>query len=134
MDMRKFSGSSFINIDSVREPLRLRIASVGMGQWDKPNIIFETGEKFSVNATNNRILVRAFGADSDDWLGHTIELYEGVGEFNGESKPMVRIRTVTEQSETDFGAKKPADKPPKEKKRGDLDDEIPSKRGGSTRG
>ena len=130
MDMSKYSGTVFIKIDDVREkPLQLRIAGVLVGKYDKPDLVFETGERFSVNATNNRVLVRAFGADSEDWIDRTVELYEGTGEFNGEIKPMVCVRPIT-QPEHSFGAdtppKKPADKPPKAKaKKNDMDDDVP---------
>jgi hypothetical protein len=36
-----------------------------------------------VNATNNRILMRAYGRNSDDWVGKEIELYLGEIEFQG---------------------------------------------------
>lgn len=78
MDMRKFAGKAFVKVDDVREgPLAVRIAAVEPGSYDKPNLIFETCEALSLNATNSRILVRAYGPDSDDWLGKDIQLELG---------------------------------------------------------
>ena len=129
MDMSKFSGTAFIKLEDVRkQPLQFRIAGVVTGKYDKPDLIFTSGERFSLNATNNRVLVRAFGVASEDWIDRAIELYEGEGEFNQEIKPMVCVRPIPETPETSFAAdtstKKP-DKPPKAKKRSDMDDEIP---------
>jgi hypothetical protein len=62
MDMRKYAGENFIGVDDVRnEPLQVQIRVVKEGKFDKPNLIFETGELLGLNATNTRILVRSYG-------------------------------------------------------------------------
>ncbi len=53
MDMRKYSGESFIKVDDVRDgPLQMQIAVIKEGKFDRPELVFESGEIFSLNATN----------------------------------------------------------------------------------
>ena len=87
MDMRRFSGASFLKVDDVRGgPLREVIVSIKLGKYDKPDMYFEFGDCLSLNATNNVVLIRAYGPNSDDWIGKEIELF--VGEVEFEKKPI----------------------------------------------
>jgi hypothetical protein len=96
MDMRKFAGKSFIKVDDVRNgPLQVKIAVVKQGQYDKPDLVFETGEILGLNATNTKALMRAYGPDSDDWVGKEIELYLGEVEYQGEMQPAVLVRPIS---------------------------------------
>jgi hypothetical protein len=96
MDMRKFAGKSFIKVDDVRNaPLQVKIAVVKQGQYDKPDLVFETGEIPGLNATNTKILVRAYGPDSDDWVGKEIELYLGEVEYQKDFQPAVLVRPIS---------------------------------------
>ena len=53
MDMRKYSGEHFVKVDDVKDgPIKGQIAVVKEGKWDKPNIVFESGDVLSLNATN----------------------------------------------------------------------------------
>jgi len=55
--MRKYSGETYIKTVDVRGgPLRAKIAAVREGQYGRPDLVFETGEILSLNATNNKIL------------------------------------------------------------------------------
>jgi hypothetical protein len=40
-------------------------------------LTFTNGLKFSLNATNTTEMIKAFGSETDDWVGESIELYEG---------------------------------------------------------
>ena len=96
MDMTKFSGENFVKVADVRGgPIQVQIAAVRLGQYGKPDLIFETGDLLCVNATNNRTLVRSYGRHSDDWLGKKIELFLGELEYNGEKRPAVLIRPIS---------------------------------------
>jgi hypothetical protein len=96
MDMRKFSGPTFLKVDDVRDgPLLRQIAAVREGKYDKPDLVFETGEMLSVNSTNNRILMRAYGSNSDDWLGKEIELVLGRVKFQGEPQEAVIVKPIS---------------------------------------
>lgn len=97
MDMRKFSGSgTFVKCADVRSgPLQEKIAGVVIGKFDKPDVIFQSGAKLSVNATNNRTLVRAFGVDSEDWIDQVVELFLGEIEFQGRLQEAVLLRPIS---------------------------------------
>jgi hypothetical protein len=87
MDMRKYSGANFLKVDDVRDaPLREIIANIKVGKYDKPDMYFESGDCLSLNATNTHALIRAYGPNSDDWIGKEIELF--VGEIEFENKPI----------------------------------------------
>ena len=116
MDMQEFSGGGFVKVDDVKEgPIKEQIDAVKLGKWDKPNLVFESGSLLSVNATNNRILMRAYGRNSDDWVGKEIELYLGEIEFQGTPQEAVLVRPISPPIKP---KKPPAEKPP-------FDDEIP---------
>jgi hypothetical protein len=142
MDMRKFTTESFVKLADVRDgPLRQTIAAVKDGKFDKPNLVFESGEALSLNSTNNRILLRAYGPNSDDWAGKEIELYAGNVEFQGRPLDAVLVRTISPplkpsertKLEPEFGSdpgetSKPTKrKAPTKKSGGDADfsDEVP---------
>jgi hypothetical protein len=117
MDMQEFSGGGFVKVDDVKEgPIKEQIDAVKLGKWDKPNLVFESGSLLSVNATNNRILMRAYGRNSDDWVGKEIELYLGEIEFQGTPREAVLVRPISPP------IKKPK-KPPAPKP--DYNDDLP---------
>ena len=96
MDMRKFSGDHFIKLDDIRDgPLHEVIAAVKLGKYDKPDLVFESGDLLSLNATNNKALIRAYGRNSDDWVGKEIDLLQGEIPFNNEKKEAVIVQPVS---------------------------------------
>jgi hypothetical protein len=135
MDMRKYSGSSFFKVDDLKDrpPQQLRIADVAIGQYDRPDITFESGKKLSVNATNNEMLVDAYGYESDAWIGHVIELFVGDGQYKGKPTPMIKVRPVSKPAHYGEASKQPEpvqqapNVPPVSSGThgDDMDDEIP---------
>jgi hypothetical protein len=96
MDMRKYSGASFIKVEDVRSsPIRGQIAVIKPGKYDKPDLVFETGEILGLNTTNNRALVRAYGPNSDDWVGKEIELLLGEIEYQGKMQEAVLVKPIS---------------------------------------
>lgn len=96
MDMRKFAGKSFIKLADVSDgPLTDTIAAVRPGKFEKPNLIFESGAALSLNATNNKALIRAYGPNSEDWIGKEVELYGGEIEFQNRMMPAVLVRPIS---------------------------------------
>jgi hypothetical protein len=96
MDIRKFLGERFIKITDVREAsLRMQMAAINEGKYEKPNVVFETGETLSLNATNARTLVRAYGPDSDSWIGKEIELALGMIEFQNRPQEAVVVKPIS---------------------------------------
>lgn len=96
MDMRKYVSGAFVTLDDLREtgPRRETIVDVVEGKFDRPNVKFASGDMVSVNATNGRALMRAFGLETGAWIGREVELYIGQLEYQGEVQDGVRIRSV----------------------------------------
>jgi hypothetical protein len=124
MDMRRFSGSH-IKVDDVRDgPLNQVIAAIKMGKYDKPDLVFETGDLLSLNATNNSVLVRAYGPNDADWIGKEIELFHGEIEYQGKMQEAVLVRPISPPLKPSaWTPLKPSDK---KKPAFDYDDEIAS--------
>jgi hypothetical protein len=96
MDMRKYSGGSFIKVADVSEgPLQMQIAVIKEGKYDKPDVVFETGETLSLNATNNRTLIRTYGPNSGDWIGKEIALTLGQIEYQGKLQDAVIVKPIS---------------------------------------
>jgi hypothetical protein len=96
MDMSKYSGGNFIKVTDVQDgPIQEQIAVVKLGKWDKPNLVFESGSMLSVNSTNNAVLMKAYGKNSDDWLGKAVELYLGQIEFQNQPQEAVLVRPIS---------------------------------------
>jgi hypothetical protein len=111
MDMKPFAGSSFLRFEDVRDgPKQRTIAHVVPGQYGSPVAEFEEGDKLTLNATNVRTLLRAYGDDSRDWISHRVEAYAGKTKYNGADQDSVLVRPLTAATE----------KPP-----APLDDTIP---------
>jgi hypothetical protein len=96
MDMRKYSGQTFIKVADVRNgPLRMQIAAVREGKYEKPDLVFESGEALSVNSTNNRTLMRAFGSDSNEWVRKYVELALGQIKYQGAWQDAVIVTPIS---------------------------------------
>jgi hypothetical protein len=115
MDMSKYMRNVFVKVDDVKAsgPIRVRITDVSEGQFGKPDLTFHDRTQLSLNATNGRVLARAYGMESDDWLGKEIEFYVGEIQYRGEAQEAILVNPIT---------------PPIEKKApppSELDDAIP---------
>jgi hypothetical protein len=142
MDMRQYTGESFVKLDDVRDgPLTETISGVVPGKYEKPNLQFESGSALSLNATNNKTLIRAYGPNSSDWIGKEVELFAGQVEFQGRPLDAVLVRSISPplkasertklQAQPEFGgdldeSSKPTKrKGPPRKSGASFDDEIP---------
>jgi hypothetical protein len=56
---------------------------------------FKSGDILSLNATNVKILQKAYGVDSDLWIGKKVELYAGEVEYQKKMQPSVLIRPIS---------------------------------------
>jgi hypothetical protein len=123
MDMKQFKKPKFLKLEDVRDgPRQERIADVVMGQFQKPDLVFESGDKLGLSATNIEILSLAYGFDSKDWIGHLIELYAGQGPYEDKMVDMVLVRTIS-KAEKGEQASEPIRKTPT-KSIDPLDEEI----------
>jgi hypothetical protein len=119
MDMRRFSGEHYIKVAEVRDgPIHAQIAAVKQGKFDKPDLVFETGDVLSLNATNSKILLRAFGPNSEDWIGKQLELFLGEVQFQQKVQEAVIVRPISPPL-------KPADQTKLPPGGDDMNDQIP---------
>jgi hypothetical protein len=103
MDMRKYSRATYIKLDHVRcSPLRERIKDVRPGNYDKPDLIFESGAVLSANKTSVAALIKAFGDDSRDWVGCEVELYHGQVDLQGNATDSVLVRPLSDKAAAAF--------------------------------
>jgi hypothetical protein len=121
MDMKKFTNEHFIKVDDVRNgPIQGQIAAVREGKYDKADLILESGDVLSLNATNTKALIRAYGTNSDYWISKMIEMFLGQLKYNGTYNDAVLVKAISPPltaTETDKAADQ--DKLPP------LNDEIP---------
>lgn len=122
MDMSKYLGSRFIKLADVQpRPIEGEIAGIVEGKYG-PNLVLKSGDTLSLNQTNIRTLVRAYGTDSERWLGKLVRLLAGEFPYEGDTKPGVAVEPITPPTEP----AKPADqKQPQKKSSTDFNDEIP---------
>jgi hypothetical protein len=130
MDMRKYSGPRFIKVDDVRDaPIEGQIAGIKEGKFEKPDLFLETGAVLSLNATNNRVLMNAYGTESDRWIGKAIRLFLGEIEYQGADHEAVLIEPISppvkkkEKKETEDTKATDPKKPPSSSD--EMSDEIP---------
>ncbi|TYL93435.1 hypothetical protein FXB40_21635 [Bradyrhizobium rifense] len=125
IDMRTYSnGETFITPADVREgPLLETIADAREGKYDKPNLHFESGDVLSLNATNRKILMRAYGPTSKTWIGKQIELVLGEVTFQNKQQEAVIVRPASPSLTADeiAAATAAAPMPPRD----DMDEHIP---------
>jgi hypothetical protein len=98
MDMRKYSGSVFRKVEDpdLREgPVQVVITAVSEGKFEKPVLDLDDNTLLSLNSTNNRTLAKAYGFDSDNWIGKTIELTLGEVEFNDKMQVSILVKPIS---------------------------------------
>jgi len=124
MDMRQFKKPRFLKVDDIRDrPRQVRIAGVELGQYGKPDLFFENGDKLGLSATNNEILTEVYGWESENWLGHLIDLYVGKGKYDGEDVDMIVIKPISKREGGETTAE-PVRKKPTAKAGVDFDDQV----------
>ena len=102
MDIKRYLRPSFLKYqDVVDGPRTERIAAVQEGTFDCLDLKFESGDMLSLNQTNLRTLVRAYGMDPEKWIGKLIELYAGQTTFDNEPKQSVLIKPISPPNPSD---------------------------------
>jgi hypothetical protein len=135
MDMRKYA-SKYVKPDNVRDgPIQTRIVNVFEDeQYGRPVLELETGSQFSLNDGNTNALIKAWGHNSDDWIGQEIELslghYQDWKTDPPIEKETVKVRAISPAKAAQNGGA-PVNKPlpPSIKsaapQQDDMDDSIP---------
>src|SRR6516165_4543286 len=126
MDMKKYASSLILPDDLHDGPRQERIINVYISdKHDCPVLVFESGNELFAWASIARVLARAYGYNSDDWIGHVVELSLGsyTDKKTGETKETIIIKAISSRDgNSDSGEPQRAD-PAKLSK--DLDDQIP---------
>ena len=126
MDVSKYMGAAFLKLGDVKVngPLRLIITDVEEGKYDRPDVSFDDGTRLGLNVTGTRNLARAWGVDTDAWLGKEVELSVGETDINGKTEEMIVVTPISPPIPRED--RPPPPKPSKRNKdAGDLNDEIP---------
>ena len=132
MDMRNYA-SRFVKPDQVRDgPIQTRIVNVFEDErYGRPVLELETGSQFTLNESNNGVLMKAWGHNSNDWLGQEIILelgtYKDWRADPPEEKETVRVRAISpaKTAEAQNGSPPPSRPLPPSRRQDDLDDEVP---------
>jgi len=123
MDVSKYMGAAFLKLGDVKVngPLRLFITDVKDGKYDRPDVSFDDGTRLSLNTTGTKNLARAWGTETDAWIGKEVEL--SVGETD-KMEEMIVVTPISPAIPRED--RSPPPKPSKRKNdRGDMDDEVP---------
>ena len=128
MDVSKYLGSTFLKVADVKVngPIRVVIASIVEGKFDKPDLVFDDGTRLSLNLTNTRTLARAYGKDTAFWIDKEIELNVGETEYQGKPQESILITPISPP--VDKKARVDGPTSARRIRRGpanDMDDEIP---------
>jgi hypothetical protein len=128
MDVSNYLGHAFLKVDDVKVngPIRVVIENVDEGRYDKPDATFDDGTRLSLNVRNTRILARAYGKDTDDWIGKEIELGVGEIEYQGKMQETILVKPISPPIEKKAAPiETPTEKKTSSKRKGadgDLDD------------
>ena len=97
MDMSKYIGGLFLKVDDIKVngSVRVRITDVSEGRFDKPDLTFDDGTRLSCNTTNGRVLTRAYGFESDDWIDKEVELVVGEIQYQGKPQEAILIKPIS---------------------------------------
>jgi hypothetical protein len=92
-----YSGNHFLKVEDIKAsgPVNERITKVADGQFDKLNLTFHDGTQLSLNKTNFEALARAYGMESDDWLGKEVELLVGEVLYQGKPQEAIRVSPIS---------------------------------------
>ena len=118
MDVRGYLGKTFLKVNDVKAyggSIRVTIMELSEGNYGKLEATFDDGTVLSLNVTNTRTLARAYGTNSDKWVGKEIKLVIGNVDFQGKPQEAIIVETISPPIENKS--------PPK--RGGDLDDSIP---------
>jgi hypothetical protein len=129
VDVRKYT-SGFVMPDDLRDgPRQERIINVYISEkHNVPVLEFESGDQLLAWPSIGRVLARAYGYETDDWRGHTVELSLGTyTDKNGEAKDTIILKAISSRDGSANGGPQrvdPAKLPPPVAAK-DMDDEIP---------
>jgi hypothetical protein len=136
VDARKYA-SKYVKPDNVRdEPIQTRVVNVFEEErYGRLTLELETGSQFSLNDGNTNTLIKAWGHNTDTWIGLELALelgtYKDWREDPPAEKETVRVRAISPAKTAQNGGT-PESKPPLPPSRvaaaaahDEMSDEIP---------
>jgi hypothetical protein len=115
-------GSPFLKVETFEGPRQEVITDVRVGSYDKPVLYLASGDRLSLNATNVRVLVGAYGRDSRDWSGKVVELRLGKTQYKGVAQDSILVKPISPVLPLEQRRKPEPE--PAESIATDLDDEV----------
>jgi hypothetical protein len=113
MDATQYAGSSYLTVEDLADGSRTEeITDVFVGPYEKLVAQFESGAALSLNVTNTKALIKAYGEDTDDWIGKSVELYVGETYYKNEPKKSVLVRAPEPRGELPNNVPPPHDEEP----------------------
>jgi hypothetical protein len=100
MDLRDYA-PKYIKADQVRDgPIQARVLNVFESErYGRPVLELDNGSQFMVNETNLGILIKAWGYQSEDFIGQELELslgtYKDWREDPPAEKETVKVHTIS---------------------------------------
>ena len=100
VDMRAYA-AKYVKPDQVRDgPIQTRIIAVLENeQYGRPLLELETGSQFTLNDGNCNTLIKAWGYNSNDWIGQELSLelgtYKDWRSDPPEEKETVKVRAIS---------------------------------------
>jgi hypothetical protein len=97
MRIDKYLKNNFLNVDDIKAsgPIQGTIACVTEGRFEKLNLIFDDGTQVSCNQTSCKALARAYGKESDGWIGKKVEVTLGKIQYNDETQEIILVKPIS---------------------------------------
>jgi hypothetical protein len=124
VDARRYAASAFVSVEDIRGsgPVNKTIAAVTVGRFNKLDALFDDGTTLSLNKTNTKTMVLAYGADTEAWIEHVVALSVGPIEFQGRMQDAVLLAPVSKPSSPPVFKPLPPEPAPANS---DMNDDIP---------
>jgi hypothetical protein len=99
MNMTDFVNSNYIKGEDIAQNVLIEatIASVKKKEFEdggKSVLALEDGRQVVLNQTRLKVLIGAFGPNSDNWIGKPVILSRGQEKYGGKPVPAVRIEPI----------------------------------------
>jgi hypothetical protein len=95
MNLREYAGNFLKPEDIGSTPVTLTIAAVVDGKFDKPDLAFSDGSKMGLNVTNAKTLAKAWGYETEGWVGKEVKAVVGIIPYKGEKQQTILLTPVS---------------------------------------
>jgi hypothetical protein len=94
MDATQYAGNSYLTVEDLADGPRTdeKIIAIFVGAYEKLVLQFASGAALSLNVTNTRRMIKAFGEETEGWNGKLVELYVGEIPFKGVPTKSIMVR------------------------------------------